>query len=515
MTDRRWRLLLATVMVLVLIERVVLLFVFGFRYTGTDDVILWEMARDYGNGFFPEPYLYGQNYNPVLEALLGAPFVRSGVHPSIVLPIITSLLALAPFFSFALWHFRRGEHRAALAFAVMPLLLPVEWDMLTTMPRGFVQGLALLAFLPWTMSIRNEKLRHTLTALVAGAAIFFNANTLVFLVPVGVVLLFEHARKPWFWIGSAMGLMPAALAWWEARAFYLAYPYEMHHMIMGWEVQFHPFLIGQAVTRLDSHFKGLTPVLWNEGHAILWYLLLACIALFLSHRKAQAWGVAAGLAFVCFALGFYKVHDGVDSIFFARSRMFLATPLLLAWAITGIRVRKYPPWSIMLAIVLLAAALKAFTMPRAIAHELTHQKGALVREQAIDEVRQRCEATKAAAWEYGADAIVTLRWPDIRVDPEPHFQTYFDCYACSHLVDGLPMTYGPGYDRRAWVRNAVRDKIPREPLFVGGDPAAWQRIDDPDMTIVPLGSQPLLHLIRNNTTPIDSIIVRWHLAQMR
>ncbi|MBK8339964.1 MAG: hypothetical protein IPK99_08175 [Flavobacteriales bacterium] len=107
-------------MVLGAIDRMRLLAVFGFTCTGIDDALMREMARDYGQGLFREPYMYGQNYNPMLEALVGAPFVRLFGHPWIVMPIVTSVLALIPYWSFALWWARRKEFAAATAFAQCP-----------------------------------------------------------------------------------------------------------------------------------------------------------------------------------------------------------------------------------------------------------------------------------------------------------------------------------------------------------------------------------------------------------
>lgn len=516
MSDRAFRIVFWSLIALCIIDRMILLLRFGFTHTGTDDVVVWEMARDYGRGIFHEPYMYGQNYNPMLEALLGAPFVRMGIAPWIALPLITSLLALAPYWSFALWHHRRGEFSAACLFAAMPLMLPVEWSMLTAMPRGFVHGIAILALLPWMAEAGPERWRHAATMLVLSAAVFFNPNAMVFIVATGVVLVFQHARSRWFWTGSLLGLLPAALAWWAARAFYHDYPHPMHHMIMDWEMEFKPHVLGEAFQRLDSHFQWMMPLWWRNGHVVLWSLVIAVILLWRKHRP-RAIGVFSALVFIVLALGFWKVHDGVDSVFYPRSRMFLAVPLLLAWAFAPLLPGAFPRRATVIAALGLAGLLvaRAVTMEDRIDRQLADQRGALVREKSVAFVRDRCERIQAAAWEYGADAVITLRWPDVRVDPEPHFLTYFDRYACGILRDGMPLLYGPGYERCAWVIDAIRRRVPHTPLFVGGDPAAWDAIMRDAPRIRRLGDQPLLHLIEGNAEPIDSIVVRGTLAVMR
>ena len=42
------------------IDRAHLIVELGFRCTSTDEVIIWQIARDYGQGIFREWYMYGQ-----------------------------------------------------------------------------------------------------------------------------------------------------------------------------------------------------------------------------------------------------------------------------------------------------------------------------------------------------------------------------------------------------------------------------------------------------------------------
>jgi hypothetical protein len=67
-----WTLLSASVL-----DRCATIMWFGATYSSTDDVLIWSAAVDYGNGIFHEPYFYGQDYGPMLEALLAAPFAYS------------------------------------------------------------------------------------------------------------------------------------------------------------------------------------------------------------------------------------------------------------------------------------------------------------------------------------------------------------------------------------------------------------------------------------------------------
>src|SRR5690606_26443963 len=127
-----------------------------------------------------EPYFYGQDYAVMIEALVAAPFTWFGIPLHILMPTVTSLLALAPFWSFAFWHRKHGRRLAALLFLAMPVLLPVEYGMMTTITRCFVPGIALLAFLPWVLDGADMRRQAVLIGLITSAAAFVNPNSLVF-----------------------------------------------------------------------------------------------------------------------------------------------------------------------------------------------------------------------------------------------------------------------------------------------------------------------------------------------
>src|SRR5687767_13455783 len=86
---------------LVITERMIVLLKFGFVYTDSDQTIQWLGLKEYSQGIFHEPRFYGQAYNSMLEALFAVPFYKMGVPAHIILPIITSLLALLPYFIIA------------------------------------------------------------------------------------------------------------------------------------------------------------------------------------------------------------------------------------------------------------------------------------------------------------------------------------------------------------------------------------------------------------------------------
>ena len=503
---------LGSLILLACIDRAHLLVEFGFRCTSTDEVIIWQIARDYGQGLFREWYMYGQNYNPMLEALLGSPFLRLGADPWVVLPIVTSCLALLPFWSFALWHFRRGELLAAFGFALMPLLLPVEWGMLTTITRGFVHGIALIALLPWALSLKRIWLRLLIASFITGAALLCNPNSLVFLVAIYTTVVLTHWRELRFWSMSILGTIPALLFWYKAHHFFDDHRWDMMHWIDPGDLHFSPTLLFKAFTQLDSHFAALFPVWWPNGHLALVTLALLAVLLWRVGSRSHALGVFAAIAVILLSLCVVKVHNGCESVFFARSRMFLAIPLLLCWAIGGLLKSRTLSPKLAVGFIVLGlcyVGLKWLRTPEVVDREMKHQQGSQVREAWVMDVFEQCISIGAAARDARVEVVVPVRWPQLRVEPNAHFNAYLLCYACSFAVPDLPPTFGPGYDRRSWVRDRYKGTPAGNVLFVGGDPVAWEHVVRNYPTEIKVGKTTLpLHSFHCDTLTIESLSIR-------
>lgn len=488
------------------LDRVYLLFVFGFRYIGIDDALIQQVAIDYGNGIFREPFLYGQNYNPMLEALLAAPFVHFGGASWIVLPIVTSFLALIPFWSLALWFSRKGHHASAVAVALMPILLPTEWGMITSMSRGWVHGLAWLSAVPWLQGIRSSWVKHGTTALVLVMALFCNLNALPLVAGVGIALVPLHARSLSFWLTGVVALALGMVAQFQAQAFYELHP--AIHPLLRSDLHFDLELFKAATASLNLHLLHMHPF---RGLALFAPLLLSLTCGVLWVREERWLSAAIFIAMVVMAtgLGMPKLHEGCESIFFPRSRMFLSLPLLIACAaallLRGARLGRWP--AITAIVVGAIGALFGWTRTEhIIGYEMAHQECAWVREERIIDMRSRCEIISRTARDFEVDLVVPIRWPGIKVDHEAHFAAHLTCYACEQLVKDLPAVYGAGYDRRYWIREAYDNKEhPGRVLFVGGDPAAWSK--NPDAVDVSADSVEM-HFVTSTSATVSDLLLR-------
>jgi hypothetical protein len=486
------------VLTCLLIQRGWLLLAFGTVWTGSDDVLFWNVATDMANGEFHEPFIYGQNYNPAVEPLLAVPLLWSGVPHHIALPLVTALLAIAPFVSFGLWNLRRKAFGAAIGFVAVPLLLPVEYGLMTSTTRGFVTGLAVLALLPLAMGLRSARWRAMLTAFILGLALWVNPNTLLIAVPFFLHFWLSQERR-WPALGwSGLGALPVAIIQVLAQRFYTVHPERIVHRMDDWRMDFHGELIPEAFGQLDRHFAWLCPVWWPNGQVVLWAILGIAVVLALRKRWIPALAVGSVLPLIVIAFGFPKVHDGWEHITFPYSRMFLAMPLLLAWALPLLpsldRLRR--PATLAILVIAPVASINGIRLTQGkIDGQMAHQEGLPVIEVPVHVLNGQLAALEDIAQRTQAEAVVCLSAPDARM-------AILWTYAAATRPD-LPPTLFIGPDRRAWRRSEEESRVQATVVLIGGRAEFWQRMKGQGLDIEPLyliGGHA--HVLRGNTRPL-------------
>lgn len=488
-----------------ILDRLYLLWVFGFQYVGDDDAIIWSAAIDYAHGLFREPYFYGQDYAVMLEALVAAPFTWLGVPLHILMPTVTSFLALVPFWSFAFWHRKHGRSESALLFLAMPVLLPVEYGLMTTITRCFISGIAPLALLPWLLDLRSPQARAALLAMVAALAGFISPNSIFFSLPfLTVYFLQEQGRLkqvPWMIIGSLPFVGAHALA----QAYCHAHPERMLNSMGAGRLIFNPDLMLKGLAHLDLHLAWLFPVAWSIGSlAFVGLALLLLFHLFKGHR-AHAASLALALALIIYAVGLPKTHDGMENVFFPYSRMFLALPLLLCWALAGSK----PKFGTRMAVGLLALAAFTVTWKMSITPaRLSDQLAAPylpVSELRYDQTSQDAAQLNDLCHAHGVALIVGSKQHQGLITAQ------FRCFLYPVLKPQLPPTYLHGYERRFWQKETVADSVFANILLLGTDlapPGAdWDGGGQWTRLMLNTG-EPLL-LVTENTLPTDNLLERF------
>lgn len=484
------------------VDRGIVVAAFGSRYVSTDDAVIWGAAMDYGRGSFHGPYYYGQNYGPMLEALLAAPFTHLGIPLWWLMPTVTTILCLLPYWSFALWHQKHGRTTAAAVFAAVPLLLPVEFSLMTTMPRGFVIGLAPLALLPWILDMRNGILRSLFTGITVSAAWYMNPNSIIF--SAAFLCWYAISQRPWpkHWLFIVLGLVPGAMAYLCSQAWCDTHPDRIIHHLSPEDLVFAPSRVLDGLSRLDAHFQWLMPLVWPIGS-----LAGALLVLFTAQACWQRqWPLAAGslvsIILTALSLGFGKIHQGWDSVFFPLSRMFLAVPLTIAWC--GSQLLRRPRMSIWTMSILLLVCCGAIAWKASALNDVADKQVRAQREwvgvRPVALLRTDEQRLRAICDKHDVGVILPLQ---LGSDIWPQFRNYL--YPA--LDEGLPPTYMCDYERRYWVRDALMDSVIPNILITGGSPERWKRIMAADPRFIDaddLGPDEV-HLMVANTERTDDL----------
>ncbi len=327
---------------LLLADRVRYLVRFGFVYTDGDQVTFWNQAADIARGIVREPCLYGQSYNVPVESWLAAPLILAGAPAYVALPVVSTSLALLPFLWLVYVANRRGCPWAGMMVLLIPLALPVEYLVVSSLPRGFVNGIAVA--MPAVVLWEGYQSRKAffLAGFFAVLALVVNPSAAIVLLAVGVYALLAHLWQIRFYLFSILGGLAAAPAQLLIALFYRWHPQsDFYHPRLGMQFRWETvrgILISSdgkwAINHdlLDLFFADFSPIL-HRGWTML--IVLATLPLMLlavrQMRGAYAVGLAAVFAIAC--VGFDRLHSATGNVFYSGSRMYLALPVLVALAL--------------------------------------------------------------------------------------------------------------------------------------------------------------------------------------
>lgn len=470
----------------VLLDRVVLLFFFGFRYVDGDALILWNGARDYSLGIFREPFFYGQNYNLMLEALLAAPFIATGLPYRYVLPLITSFLSLFPFVYIGWQFWKREREMPALIFLLMPLLLPPEYGMITSVSRGFVTGIFFCSFMASAVLDPASKRSAPIFGISAALAILFNLNSVVFIVPVGLFVLFHQQKKSFFLLHAILWPLAAIALIYAGKYFYILNP---EYLVHGeWPFEYRLSRLIQAFSELDTLFAWLNPLWWEAGWFSVCLLLIGGLMLLFLHRKKESVAILGGLFFTLLTLGLWKVHDhNPETILLSSTRMFLALPLCLAlawaWLLPGVR----PPYLLLFLFVPLVFAYKALSAQKTISEHTGDGNYGSLYIIPVKDAEDKCALLENVTKAHEVDLVVLIQ-------DEKYPKLSFNAYLCPLIKEELPTVLLNISERRSWIYLEEKDSIRHTVLLYG----AVQVQDSLPSNAALLSKEPGMLLLRDN-----------------
>jgi hypothetical protein len=307
------------------VTRFLIFFDININNVDSDQPLIWIAASDYSKGLFHEPRYYGQDYNTNMEGLFAVPLMWLKVPVYIAVPVATHFIFLTPYLFTAAYLFYTGKKTHALFVLAVLLCMPTAFDILTSIPRGFVTGLFFATFFILSLCKPHHKGYIILNSVFAIIGYFVNPNSIIISIPVLFYIFLHNYKKPQYYLVTAACLLLVIPLYLGMNKFYadhpeyivygLVYNFSLEHFVnnlsnlpLSW---IHiSFFSDRVPFALPATMLILAFFLWRQNIKAFYCFLLCILLVIIS----------------CFS---GKTGDGTDWPFYSASRMYLALPLFL------------------------------------------------------------------------------------------------------------------------------------------------------------------------------------------
>jgi hypothetical protein len=351
--DRLVTVLFFLLLGIMFLTRVMMFVVVNMHWVDTDQPIMWLAARNMADGLFYEPRFYGQNYNTLMEGLLAAPLLWLKIPCYYAIPAVTHLLFLFPLVFPAIYLFYHNYRIHALLLLSFNICMPTGYDILNSIPRGFVTGLFFTAFfVPGLLNPKNVNW-FLLNLLMAITGYFVNPNSVLVSAPLlFYFFLVNYKDKKTYFIILA-GLAVGLIMQYFFDGYYLRHP---ERTIYSLNTGFGFNYFFDNISHLDERFGLLSPFTENKSFILLVTMALLPFFLFKYNRKA---GYSYFILLTIISLAFFveKTIEGRTWPFYSYSRMYMGLAIILPLFLVFIPIRP-GKWMIVLILPVLFAAFK-------------------------------------------------------------------------------------------------------------------------------------------------------------
>ena len=443
--------------ILIIIFRYFVLEEFSFKYTDSDQSIMWLGLKNYSEGLFYEPRFYGQSYNTMLEAFFAVPLFKLGVPAYKILPIITSVFSLAPYFIISLFVFFKKSPTIALLILSIPLLLPIDYSLITSLSRGFVTGIFISSFGAIAIFFPRSRISFLFCSFITIVGFSVNSNSILIALPCLLFLFFENSKNIFFYIYSAIGIALGISIYFGVDHFYALNPfYDLHKFPFYYSFD----ELKASLSHLDIFFNGISPIFWHTGFIVLLLFAVIAVVLYKQKKIKETFIVLLVPIAIIITLGVNKVHDGNNSIFFSITRMYLSIPILICISLSFLDNLIYSR----LLYVYLIIPCAYFTygiknLDKTIDKDVSPKINHVVAIMEVKRLYKECNYLKTISDKYNIQLIVISNH---------YFYDFYD-YGCPSCIDKFPNTLRPIYERRTWRLVEDEKKVYSNILIIDTD----------------------------------------------
>lgn len=444
-----------------LIERLFVFINYSIKYTDSDQVLQWLISKDLSEGKFYGLCFYGQKYNPIFEPLLTLPFLKMGLPFAIVHPFVVTCISLTPVFLLSHYFKKQYSNELSILPLVFTMTLPLEYDMLTSLSRGFSGSVFFTICTLYFLSDTYKFYRLIISGICMGIGVFINPNTLLF-IPIFIYVFFDQKQyNNRRIIDFILGLLITTPLFIYNYWFYYKHPeFLVNKQNPEIGINIDSFL--KVITQLDNYFEFVTPFLWK----LSWMSLLLLFGLFFVFykRKQNRLAFLFGFCFMTILLSFFipKVSDATNSVYFSGSRLYLFYPMMLIFLIAI--AAHHLKWgmkfySVLIVLSFISVFVKIFAFHPLLSHALRPSAYSLVKVIKVEELNQKCKEI----------SVQLKKNKSLVLANSPGTADQVITYGCPCLLDSFPSTIQPAYDRRFWEKENISKQIYSSIYLFGSD----------------------------------------------
>jgi uncharacterized membrane protein len=388
------RLLKFSILLALLIKSMYLVF-FCYIYTDSDQTMQWLAASEYALGTFNTLFFYGQDYNPMIEALFASPLVYIGFPVYFALPTITTIMGLTPWI-FTVYILYKNNHLFSASILMLILAaLPYEFHIVNAISRGWVHGLFVATV--GLFLLFNTKANYTfikiskliVAGLLGGVGTYICPNVVLYFIPFVVYWWILVGEKKII-IGTILGACYIAGVIVTSK---LCSNFPYHSYIKHWNSPF-SLSFEYFVHNLKSIyllFNGLFPLYSYLGIIIFISIFIFTWHLFKKKNFLFFWPMLVLIVLVLITLFTRKSNNGQGNPFFPYIRFYLAIPILFYYFF----LNQYNKWFQIhrkkaIYLLLLAIGIQLFLFPL---HQIKYTKtDEFVRVVSIKKICKACDS---------------------------------------------------------------------------------------------------------------------------
>ena len=427
-----------------IVYKAICIVAFGFQFTDSDQTVMWQAAMDMSRGDFHNLFWYGQTYSSNLESLLAVPLLWLKVPVYLALPIVSGFLSLMPIVLFADIAARNGRYTGAILVLLFSVAFPVEHWQTSMLSRGFIQGIACVSLGIYILYRTRMSIMFSLAGLLIAGGVWQNPNSIFLLCTIPLMV---NRFRPLSRISIALsGAVAATLMWFALRALAVRHLDYVVHPEPSTEWGFSHFI---------DHIGQLKSLFSHTFYTGIYGVLFLSIFIFLISKNRHVYiSIILLILLLLVFMGFNKIGDFSDNIFFGPGRFFLAIPYALLFLISftekGIKMIKDK------VLILLVFGISANMFFRLCNTQFMCRAYAPVFVEKIDELKKNCFEIRKFAKENKTQFILM----------GDHYMLETITCGCAGFDDNFPVAMRPKYERRGWLWAEYGKQIPGKVLFI-------------------------------------------------